>query len=392
MRPASVLILAACGFLLPPLAVLAPLGLAPLLAAVALALLAVERRRAIAIPSTGLTPLALLFAALSLWAILSASWSILPQHSFLEGLRLVAIFAGGLIALDVAMALGPEARRSVAATAAIGAALAIAMLLVARMIDPTPTRYDRGTTTLVLALWPAIAAGATRWRRATLVLALAGAVTPLVMASTAAALALVLSIAVFAVAWFAPRLVALALASGIVLVAILLPLATPDDRSVVAIHQHAPWLKFTAIHRLLIWRFTADRIAERPLLGWGMDASRELPGGHLDFHAVLPDAGVMVGSEALPLHPHNAALQWEVELGVPGTLLALGIVIWGFWRVGFTPGLPRLWRAGALAWASAALVIALLSYGVWQAWWLSCLLLTAALYTSAVERDEISSA
>jgi O-antigen ligase len=224
------------------------------------------------------------------------------------------------------------------------------------------------------------------------VLALAGAVTPLVMASTAAALALVLSIAVFAVAWFAPRLVALALAGGIVLVAILLPLATPDDRSVVAIHQQAPWLKFTAIHRLLIWRFTADRIAERPFLGWGMDASRELPGGHLDFHTALPDAGVLPGSEALPLHPHNAALQWQVELGLPGTILALAILLWGFWRVGFAPGMPRLWRAGALAWASAALTIAMLSYGAWQAWWLACLFLTASLYAGAVGRDETSSA
>jgi exopolysaccharide production protein ExoQ len=94
----------------------------------------------------------------------------------------------------------------------------------------------------------------------------------------------------------------------------------------------------------------------------------------------------------LPLHPHNAALQWQVELGLPGTILALAILLWGFWRVGFTPGMPRLWRAGALAWASAALTIAMLSYGAWQAWWLACLFLTASLYAGAVGRDETSSA
>jgi O-antigen ligase len=182
-------------------------------------------------------------------------------------------------------------------------------------------------------------------------------------------------------------LVALVLAAAAIFLTIALPPLLPHDRGVVAIHQAAPWIKYSGIHRLMIWRFTADRIAERPLLGWGMDASRELPGSHTDLARLYPQAGVMPDATALPLHPHNAALQWRVELGLPGGLLCLAIVCWGLWRAVRAPGLTRSYRAGALAWATAALVIGMLSYGAWQAWWLSCLWLTAALYAGVADPD-----
>ena len=67
--------------------------------------------------------------------------------------------------------------------------------------------------------------------------------------------------------------------------------------------------KISAGHRLLIWSFTGDRIAERPLTGWGLDASRAIPGGR---DPIRP------GEAWMPLHPHNAALQLWLELGAPG--------------------------------------------------------------------------
>ena len=70
--------------------------------------------------------------------------------------------------------------------------------------------------------------------------------------------------------------------------------------------------KISAGHRLLIWSFAGDRIAERPLIGWGLDASRAIPGG---------DDPIRPGESWMPLHPHNAALQLWLELGVPGAVL-----------------------------------------------------------------------
>ena len=68
-------------------------------------------------------------------------------------------------------------------------------------------------------------------------------------------------------------------------------------------------------HRLLVWGFTADRIEERPVLGWGLNASRAVPGGAKSLDVSEP---------ALPLHPHNAALQWRLELGILGVLFGVG--------------------------------------------------------------------
>lgn len=389
----SFAVLAACALLVPGLAVYVPLGLAPLLAVAAVLLLALWRGRVVDM-ARGQAPLVVLLTLLSLWATLSAAWSILPLHSFLEGVRLLALSAGGLIVLSAARALEPRQRRRLGFAIIGGVALAILLLLIEWASDGAlaglfvagpgeqvrMTRFDRGSTVLVLTLWPALVALGRRSILWAPLLALAGSIAVLLMPSAAAALALAMSIAAFLVAWLWPRLVALSLAAAVVLLAVGLPFALPDDRGVVAIHQQAPWIKYSGIHRLMIWRFTADRIAERPWLGWGMDASRELPGSHTDLAELYPRAGIMPGATALPLHPHNAALQWRVELGLPGTLLCLAIVAWCLWSAARVPRVARGYCAAALAWATAALVVGMLSYGAWQAWWLSCLWLTAALH------------
>jgi exopolysaccharide production protein ExoQ len=390
----SARVLAACAVVLPPLAVIDPLALAPLFTLAAVAILALGGS-AVAAAARTLAPLALLLGLLAAWATVSATWSIVPLHSLLEGLRLLAIFAGAVLVLAAARAVDAHERSLIAATAAIGVGVAAALLLVEAASDAALTRlvlrravvplarFDRAATTLVLALWPVVAGAA--WRRPILRVALGVAVMAAVFAldSTSAALALVAGLAAFALAWFAPRTLAVGLAASLAAVAVALPIAVPRDPTILALHQDAPGIKWSAIHRLLIWRFTADRIAERPLLGWGMDASRALPGGKTRFADLYPAAGLPTDAEALPLHPHDAALQWQVELGIPGSLLGLAVVAWGLWRAGAAPGPARAARAGALAWAASALVIALLSYGAWQAWWLASLALTAALLVTA---------
>ncbi len=384
---------------LPPLGVVAPLGLAPLLVLAALALFVIDWRRAIG-ALRDFVGIAALLAALSLWGTLSAAWSILPAHSFLEGLRLLAISAAGLVCLGAARALGPSERHRLGGAVVVGVAVAIGLLITARfinlelfraMLSRAPeaplTRFDRGATVLALALWPALSAsGGRKWLA--IVLALAAGLAVLALVSSAAKLALVAGLVLLPAGYRWPRLVAGALALGLIAISILLPIATPSSDQVVAIHRAAPWLKPSAIHRLLIWRFAADRIAERPLRGWGMDASRELPGAHQSLAELVPGSGMPPSAVQLSLHPHNAVLQWEVELGVPGVLLCLAIVVLSLTRVARQEALAPAQRAIELAWAGSALVIALLSYGAWQAWWLSALWLTAALCGAAGARAD----
>jgi O-antigen ligase len=198
------------------------------------------------------------------------------------------------------------------------------------------------------------------------------------MVSTTARIAVVAGLLVLPLAALAPRFVSAVLALGLVVAAVALPALAPDSRGVVALHEQFPGIKESAIHRLLIWRFAADRIAERPLAGWGMDASRELPGGHTNLADLLPEADLAFDAVALPLHPHDALLQWEVELGLPGVALGLAVLVWPLWRIGWRWPAPPGAQGAALAGATAALAVALLSFGIWQAWWLSGLWLVAA--------------
>ena len=386
--------LALAALVAPPLAVFAPLGLAPLLALLALALLVAGRRDALAAarPHAGMFAL---LALLSAWAAVTALWSPVPLHSLFEALRFLVLAAAGVLVTGGVATL-PD-RQAARAFQALLVGLVLALLLlqlelhahqpIARLVggltpsQPVPlARYDRGLTVLLLLAWPAAAELAARRHWLGLaVLALAVGATIGAFYSHTCILAFAIALPVCLVALRRPRLVARALLAGVLIIAFILPPATPGGAGIAEIHNLVPQLPPSAIHRLAIWRFTADRIAERPLLGWGMDAARAVPRGQTPVDALFPELAPTLPplAQALPLHPHDAALQWRLELGLPGTLLALLLLALVLERLA---GLTPPWRrAMALGYAAAALAPALLSFGAWQAWWLSTLWLGAAL-------------
>src|SRR5205814_7090354 len=100
------------------------------------------------------------------------------------------------------------------------------------------------------------------------------------------------------------------------------------------------WLadhKASAAHRLEIWGFVAERVRQRPVTGWGLDAARRLPGGttpvvihHCD-ETGRPN-GIALSHQPLPLHPHNAVLQVGLELPAACLPPAFGPLILPRWR------------------------------------------------------------
>lgn len=136
----------------------------------------------------------------------------------------------------------------------------------------------------------------------------------------------------------------------------------------------------SGLHRLIIWEFVQERIAERPIQGWGMDSSRMIPGGDALASAnalgmdmtQLPQWSAIVRAEAekLPLHPHNSALQIVLEIGVVGFLIVLAFLA-SFMKWLFSLPLRREDMACCLATLCCAITIASSSFGVWQTWWLA---------------------
>ncbi|HLJ19763.1 MAG TPA: O-antigen ligase family protein, partial [Stellaceae bacterium] len=247
---------------------------------------------------------------------------------------------------------------------------------------------DRGATILAIALWPTllvIGGAAARWRGAGLFVATALVV--LGLPSRAAMLSMLVGLVSLLLSLRMPRPMAATIGAAVVAFGLAFSLGTLDSATISRIHERLPWLQNSALHRLAIWHFGMDRVAERPLLGWGLDASRALPGGE----AVIDDPAlpkVLIGyGQWMPLHPHNAVLQWRLELGVPGLILCILAILWILWRIAGTETVPIRRRAIGLALAASTLVVALISYGFWQEWWQSSFWLLAALAIAVAPYD-----
>jgi len=160
------------------------------------------------------------------------------------------------------------------------------------------------------------------------------------------------------------------------------------------IHDNVPrsWA-----HRIEIWTYAVERSLEKPVWGWGYEATRH-------FEPIIP------------LHPHNMSLQAWLELGIPGLLLLAAM--WGgiFWFMapknvapisqsnGFIelsaissgaveePTVEQRARPYMLAAATAYFTLNTLSYGMWKAWLISLgamMLVVAILAIKAVKQDGI---
>jgi O-antigen ligase len=176
---------------------------------------------------------------------------------------------------------------------------------------------------------------------------------------------------------FGPRLVGVGVALAILLMPFLVGLV-PQIPSTSLPHS--------AVHRLVIWDFAAQRIAEKPLTGWGLEASRAMPGGRAQPDAATLDRLnitlpahreflALPHVEVMPLHPHNGALQLWLELGGMGALIGAALML----ALGYAASRSAAPAVGAGMLASAA-VTGMLSFGLWQAWWVASLLLvTVAL-------------
>ncbi|MBS7789639.1 O-antigen ligase family protein [Roseococcus sp. SDR] len=318
------------------------------------------------------------------WAMVTILWAPEAGRVADSVLRLGATLALAVLAADAlrGVPLTPLIPRAAAIGLSIGIAAALFDDLSGHMLRaavrgireaPLTLSFGLKNAASVVALLLPLAVFAPvlpRWSR--IALGVSGAVVALLLPGESAKLAVLAGLAVGMAATVAPRATRVSLAGTVAVLVLALPwvlgAALPRDVSA---------LPFSAAHRLLIWDFTAERIADRPVLGWGMDSSRAIPGGtertsqetRTAFGLTAHDAHHwFIHQQMLPLHPHNMPLQIWLELGAVGAaLMALLLAL-----VALACRNPA--ACGAFA---AALVISLLSYGMWQYWWVAGLMLAA---------------
>ena len=369
----------AAAFLFFPLLVLVPRGVAALTSIAGLCaaglVLSTSRRRF----GPTLTVTAILLGLLLLWGAMSAFWSITPWRSAAVAGRLTGLFAAGLALAAAGGSITAPRRLTflVVSGLALGLAIAWAEVATAGLLGSfftdrpyRATRLNQASISFAILLLPASAVllGSGQTTLAVLLAAL-GAATVLALVGTAAKTLLLAGLAMGLLLYRYHRPVARAAALMSIIVIVTAPLSFARLERVPELGEAADGVKISAGHRLLIWSFAGDRIAEHPLIGWGLDASRAMPGG-----------GELIRTDEswMPLHPHNAALQLWLELGVPGAVL-FALLAGLAWRVLAAAPWPRPFAAAAGASLTIGLVGSLTTYGIWQEWWLGDLWLALFL-------------
>ncbi len=353
------------------LAYLSPLGLAPLVGLIGLLCLRAPRA---SLSRRGFIGLCALF----LWAGASLFWSParpwLKTGSLVSAVEHVTLLELALFALLAVLGVG-AALRLEPAQARLPAAslrwsiLALAALLsvesieggrlygaLAHLLQPDEDAdlvriyTARGGYVLAVLMWPWLCAlpGRARWLAPAPFLAVAG--VSLLLHESAPLAALAAGSVAFALVMAAGRRGAALV--GAIQAAFWLgaPWAVWLAERTLDYDRWSATIRPSWSARLHIWRFAADRVAEHPLRGGGMDAARAF-------------------GDAIPLHPHDCSLQVWLELGLPGaalvTILWLGLLR----RVVSQPG--RMRQAAGAGAMTAYLTIGAVSFGLWQPWWLA---------------------
>lgn len=360
-------------------------------------------------------PVGWALGGLLMLAALSLAWAPAPLMSLVNLSRLFILWFGGCAALAAVREAPEDILKWLVRL--LPAAVCLALLFYwieiatsARLISlftglqaamqarfPTPEEQEyyrlvygfsaisRGAGLLSIFVWPAMVCcmillpGRGKWLAAALGIAVFVTVCRLPMG--AAPLAMAAGTGAFAWAWVspwgAPRLMALLI---IVLIGVtpFIAYQIPRPETVGVEKRELPgsWQ-----HRVEIWHYTARKIADKPLLGWGFDASRTL-GGTTQFVLEQPDGAKITypGISLLPLHPHNGILQVWLEMGAAGALLVM-VMIYGIGQslAGIVREHGRFGGAMASAVTASALSLSLLSFGQWQSWWQASLWLSAVL-------------
>ena len=127
----------------------------------------------------------------------------------------------------------------------------------------------------------------------------------------------------------------------------------------------ADWRSANAGARIDIWNAVSQYALQKPLYGHGMQASE---------HITNFSFGDLYTIRNFVSHPHNNILQLWLEFGFIGALWAAAFFTFVLSRI---RKLPQPEFAIAMACFAACFIVALVGYGIWQAWWAGLLFMTA---------------
>ena len=391
-----------------PIGVFLSKGIAPLFAVAAVFCLVLELWRNRAVPLMP-GPVIYALAALVAWALVSWFWSLTPGESLKTGLSLAATFLGGAVLFATGARLGAREKRVFQNGIILGGAIGFPLIAFEFASDAWLTQamyglvkrgtfnvygdhtnvLNSGMAAAALFFWPWALVMRARFSTVVFVFAiLAGSGLISLTYAEAVVLGFAVGAAVFIAAFARPRLILWVLGAVVVVGVLAAPMISGFLPNPLQSGKYLSWLTPSAAHRILIWKNTVGHIELKPVLGGGFDTARGLYSTkdrvQYKFPKEIAGEAYQVQYEPIPLHPHNAVLQVWLELGAVGALIGLGLLLFILRAIDRTIK-DRLCRAAALSMFATGLALSSISFGIWQSWWLSSILLTAAYLISTLK-------
>jgi exopolysaccharide production protein ExoQ len=344
-------------------------------------------------------PFIILFFIIAFWALITSFWAPNILSASIGSAKLLANLLLGATFFSLLNSVNLIERKLILRSLALGFFIILGLIIVEVLFENSINIFLKNVNThhlkteglfLIGAFWlhsPIVVLSLIIWvlccysldknsinagyKKSTYTI-IAGFFLILITASLIGYITCIVAILIGLIGWFGVfvfrKKALIALGVVITINALALPfLINETDDFEVKITNNIP-LPTSAVHRIKIWEFVAEKISERPLLGWGMNSSKHFSDGK---NIVYSASGGYLG-ESLPLHPHNTILQIWVELGLPGVLIFLCLGYY-FFRIIHQAAKPDLVKAIILGQFLTFFVFSSLSFGLWQAWWL-CLL------------------
>ncbi len=370
-----------------PLAMISGLFMGPWLAVMMCAMLLVSQPNIQNIRED-LTPIERI---LILWAMLTCFWSISHIDSIIISSQLIFTIIMAHIIVSNSHIIAEQSKKLLRGIIfGIAAAVVIFTIeantdgdlyrLVRGLFQPNSNGHfeyswlDRGCSVLSVATWAPIYLLVKSGRPAKASMLYLGIFILLLLSdSTASFVGFTLAGIAYLALYFSPKIMAFLLALSVVTYIIVMPIFSikQDPYAITSEYKKIP---ISYAHRLFIWKFTADKSMDDPIIGHGIGTSKFVPVLETDIVQYLH-----YHLSPLPRHPHNNILQIWLEMGVVGLAIA-GAYIWNI--------LSRFRNIGLQDYNFGASIhavfinyffIGMVSFNIWQSWWLMVALFVVLL-------------
>lgn len=318
-------------------------------------------------------PAALLFFAFMAWAAISLAWSTVPARGFTNIVTVLALVVS--FSLISEFPVSKNAPHCLAIGLAIGCGIIAIDLLsglpILRFINQREVdawRYNMVCVTYCLSSVALLShREAVSGYMLTFVMVLFAAAVFLGESETAKLVILLLPIIILVISFFPSSALKVSIFGSLVSFFIFASSGMPGLSFIKSLVPPSFWQQASGDERLAIWLGFADFAGRGLPFGWGT-ATSAYPQGTPFYISAAQEVQVAISH----WHPHNNFVQILTELGLPGSLIVLWMLVifilkcFSFYR----SKVPFF-----LVYLCVTVGVASVSHGFWQSWWWAAVLI-----------------